>query len=177
MIAKYAGKLKRFFLRGMIYLVVLLWCVTKLNNVEKHNPEFKNKMMMNLNYFGLNNKELTDFFEDPITLLVFSFFEVLAGTFGLFGSYYGNLSSAILFFITNCIYYNPLIPVYHISLFETRMEIFYNIGIFLSILMVLWYPYVDSSVKTDQKVVIESDEENEEEEVVTEAGKNNKKNN
>jgi hypothetical protein len=159
MIGKYAGKLKRFILRAMIYCVVLLWSFTKLNNVEKNNTEFKNKMVAGLGYWGIQNKDIAEFLEDPITLLVYSFFEVVAGIFGVFGSYYGHLFSAIFFFITNFIYYNPFLPVYHISLFETRPEMFYNIGILLSILLLLYYPQEQTKNINQVKQSYNSDED------------------
>jgi hypothetical protein len=163
MISKFAGKFKRFILRAMIYCVVLLWSFTKLNNVEKNNPEFKNKMLAGLGYWGIQNKDIAEFLEDPISLLVFSFLEVVAGIFGVFGSYYGHLFSAIFFFITNFIYYNPFLPVYHISLFETRQEMFYNIGILLSILLLLYYPDEESRKVSQKKQIYDSDEDEEEE--------------
>ena len=138
--------------------------------MEKHGGEFKNKILINLNYFGYQDKSLAEMLDDPIILFVYCALEILAGIFAIFGSYYGNLLSAILFFITNYIYFNPLLPENQISLFNTRTEVFYNIGIFLSLLVLTYYPY-ESVSKVTPKIEEDEQEEQEEEEVVRETAK------
>jgi hypothetical protein len=138
-------RIRRFFCRFLVYFIILLWTVSKLTNLEKHSTEFKHKILGNLSYYGLQNNDLSEILDDPIILTIYCGLEIIAGIFGLFGSYYGHITSAFLFLITNFIYFNPLHPNVKFSLYETRQEIFLNIGTLLSLLLIAFYPY-DSNV-------------------------------
>jgi hypothetical protein len=141
-IKEWAPKLKRFIFRVMLYIIVLLWTVIRINNIEKSSGEFKDKLTRNFAYFKMNNKSVTDFIEDPsLFLLIVLLLEAVFGFMGVFGSFWGNFFSAWLFLFSNVIYFNPLLPENTISLYQTRTELFYNIGIFLSLLLVAYYPY------------------------------------
>lgn len=134
-------KLKRFFFRVMIYQIVLLWIAIRLNNIERTSGEYKDKVLRNLKYFGVNNKELTEFLEDPsLIVLLMCVAEAIFAVMGVFGSYWGNLMSTIMFVLVNIIYFNPLLPEYKISLYNTRQELFYNTGIFAAMLLMTFYP-------------------------------------
>lgn len=149
------SRIKRFICRFLVYFIILLWSVSKLTNVEKHSTEFKNKILGNLNYYGIQNNDLNEILEDPIILTIYCGLEILAGIFGLFGSYYGHLVSAFLFLTTNFIYFNPLHPTFRFSLYETRPEIFFNLGTFLSLLLIAYYPYETKTEKVfdDSEIV------------------------
>lgn len=152
-------KIKRFVFRFLVYQILLLWSVTKFNNVEKHAGDFKNKLLVNFNLLGIKGKEINDLLEDPTILFVYSLLEILAGILGVFGLFIGHILSAFFFLLTNIIYFNPIFPEYSFSLLNTRIEIFYNLGIFLCLLLMAYYPYEDPSKKTLVKVDTEDEEE------------------
>lgn len=158
-------KVKRFFIRFSIYQIVLLWSFIKFNNVEKQAGDFKEKIMRNLGYFNMANKDIAEDLQDPIFLFTLSGLELIAGMFGLFGSFYGNFSSTVLFFISTVIYFNPLLPESQFSLYNIRGELFLNIGIFLSLCLCTYYPHIDEKTqgKVFQTALDEEDEEEEEE--------------
>jgi hypothetical protein len=159
-------KVKRFVYRFLVYQIVLLWSFTKFNNVEKHAGDFKNKLLINFNLFGIKGKELGEALEDPSILFIYSLLEIIAAILGIFGSFYGHLLSAFFFLLTNLIYFNPIFPEYGISLLNTRIELFYNIGILLSLLLLAYYPYENSSAPSpNQRLNDEEDEEEEESEI------------
>ena len=72
--------------------------------------------------------------------------------------------SVILFIVTNLIYFNPYFPENSISLFETREEVFLNIGILVSLLMITFYPYEmeDDNIVEKEITVEDIIKENEE---------------
>src|SRR5690349_1601380 len=102
-------RVKRFLIRLSIYQIILLWSIIKVNNVEKHAGEFKDKIIRNLSYF------------------------------------------------------NPLLPESQFSLYNIRNELFYNIGIFIGLILVTYYPYEDTKQGKIITPQIENDEENEDE--------------
>ena len=152
-------KVKRFIFRFLVYQIILLWSVTKFNNVEKHAGDFKNKILVNLNLLGIRDKYLGEVLEDPTILFVYSLLEIISGVLGLFGSFYGHIFSAFLFLLTNVIYFNPLLPEYSFSLLNTRIELFYNLGIFLTLLLLAYYPYDKSTREKAFHIPQEDDEE------------------
>jgi hypothetical protein len=168
-------KIKRFIFRFLVYQIILLWSVTKFNNVEKHAGDFKSKLLINLNLFGIKGKELGEVLEDPSILFVYSLLEIISAVLGIFGSFYGHILSAFFFLLTNIIYFNPIFPEYGISLLNTRIELFYNIGILLSLLLLAYYPYEDSSKLNVHQVKNEEEDEEEIEETEQTAVSNSKK--
>jgi hypothetical protein len=160
----YLQKIKRFFIRVLIYQIVLLWPFIKINNIEKNAEDFKDKILRNLNYFGIKNKMYSEIAEDPAILFVLCALEIIFGIFGVFGSFYGNLGSAILFAISTTIYFNPLLPENRMSLYQTRIEVLYNIGILLALLLCAFYPYpTKEDTKKNLNIISDFNQENEEE--------------
>lgn len=168
------GKIKRFLSRIMIYQVVLLWPLMKLINIEENSVDFKEKLFRNFSFFGLENKTLYEYAEDPSLLLVLCSSEIIVGIMAIFGSFYGNLLSAILFLINCFIYFNPLFPENKINFYETRVEVLYNFGILLGILLCAFYPY-DKENKNPREI-IDAEEKYAEEKVTMRHHQNQKKN-
>lgn len=149
-------KIKRFFLRLLIYGIVLLWPYHKIKNAENSTKEFQEKLQINLYVFRINPLQYKNILEDPYLILFFlSLLEIIFGILGIFGVFIGNLVSCFLFILTNLIYFNPLFPDYHISLYNTKPELFLNIGILCSLLMITFYPY-SQEIKKQEHI---SDEE------------------
>jgi hypothetical protein len=172
--SEHFGKIKRFLSRILIYQIVLLWPLMKLFNLEKNSVDFKEKLFRNFSFFGLENKTLYEYAEDPSLLLVLSSSELIVGILAIFGSFYGNLLSAILFLINCLIYFNPLFPENKISFYETRIEVLYNFGILLGILLCVFYPYDKENKKLRE--IIDADEEYAEEKVTFKPPQYQKKN-
>ena len=106
---------------------------------------------MNFGYFKINTKDFDHIIEDPsLVLLLYSFVEIIFGIMGIFGSFFGGIMSCICFIITNFIYFNPLFPGNNITLYETREELFLNIGTLCALLMATFYPG-DEHIQTDIK--------------------------
>lgn len=140
-------KIKRFLSRLIIYQYVLLWPYMKINDLERHSVDFRHKVLENFLYFGIQNKTVNEYLNDPNLLLAICSVEILAGIFAIFGSFYGNLLSAVLFSMNCLIYFNPLFPENTISLYDTRSEVFYNIGILITILLCTFYNYESKNEK------------------------------
>lgn len=132
--------LKRFFFRCLIYFIVLLWPYNKIQTIDHSTTEFKQKLQMNFGFFKIHIKELENVIEDPsLVLLLYSLVEIVFGIMGVFGSFFGGIMSCICFILTNFVYFNPLFPGNEITLFETREELFLNIGTLCAMLMATFY--------------------------------------
>lgn len=159
---------KNFIKRTFVYQIVFLWIILRLNNIEKTSGEYKDKFTRNFRYFQIDTTDFNEFIEDPsIFVLFICLFELISSLFGLFGSFYGNLFATLLFGITNLIYFNPLLPENRIKLYGSRQEILYNLGIFISMLMMTFYS--DETKKKVINAVEDPDEENEKDEKLTES--------
>jgi len=143
------SKSKRFLSRLMIYQIILLWAFIRLNKIEQTSDEIKEKLKRNMMFFNIpKHKILVDFIEDPsLFVLVWCFLELAFGVFSLFGSRFANKVSAFLFFITSIIYFNPLLPENRGNGYDMRVELFYNIGIFLGILLCAYQPVPKDAVE------------------------------
>ena len=144
---------KRFIFRCFIYFIVLLWPYNKIQTIDHSTTEFKQKLQMNFGYFKINTKDFDHIIEDPsLVLLLYSFVEIIFGIMGIFGSFFGGIMSCICFILTNFVYFNPLFPGNNITLYETREELFLNIGTLCALLMATFYPgddYKQPNTKDD----------------------------
>jgi hypothetical protein len=149
------GMLKRFFMRFLIYFIVLLWPFIKLQNLNQSIEEYKGKLTENLKLLGLTSKYYFDLIDDPsLIFILYSFLEIIFGILGLFGVFIGGFFSIIMFIISNIIYFNPFIEMNKISLLETRVELFLNFGILVSLCVCTYYPYeiVENYEKEEQEI-------------------------
>lgn len=138
---------KRFLFRCFIYFIVLLWPYNKIQTIDHSTTEFKQKLQMNFGYFKIHTKEFEHIIEDPsLVLLLYSFAEIIFGIMGIFGSFFGGIMSCICFTFTNFIYFNPLFPGNNITLYDTREELFLNIGTLCALLMATFYPGDDAII-------------------------------
>lgn len=145
-------KIKRFGSRVLVYQIVFLWILMRLNNIEKTSGDYKDKLTRSMKYFEIQNKDISDFLEDPsLVVLLLCVSELIFAIFGLFGSYWGNLMSTLMFAFTNFIYFNPLLPENRIGLYQTRQEVFYNLGIFVALLIMTFSP-MPSKTKIEYSV-------------------------
>lgn len=94
------------------------------------------------------NQSVANFIEDPsLFVLIWCVLEILFGVLAVFGNTLSNKVSAFLFSITTIIYFNPLLPENRLNLYDMRIELFYNIGIFLAILLCSYQPIPDDAVE------------------------------
>ena len=159
------AKFKRFFMRFLVYYIVLLWPYVKLGNMEGNTDDYKKKLQMIFYLLNLKGNTARDIIQDPsLILFVYSILEIFFGILGTFGFFCANIISVILFIVTNLIYFNPYFPENSISLFETREEVFLNIGILVSLLMITFYPYEmeDDNIVEKEITVEDIIKENEE---------------
>jgi hypothetical protein len=129
-------------MRLMIYQIIILWASIRLNKIEQTSDEIKEKLKRNYMYFNIpKNQTILDFIEDPsLFVLIWCVLEIIFGILGLFGSTFGNKVSAFLFSITTIIYFNPLLPENLVNLYDIRIELFFNIGILLGMLLCAYQP-------------------------------------
>ena len=153
-------KIKHFFLRFLIYFVVILWPYSKLQNLFQHVEEFKSSIFKNLAFYKIkfDPKENGD-----LILIIFFFYscaECFFGIMGLFNFFIGHIFSIIFFVITNFIYFNPFMEENKIKLLNTKVELFYNIGIIFSIGIIAFYPKQEEKKekKIETPVNLEDDE-------------------
>ena len=145
--------IKNFFLRLLIYLVVLLWPLSKLQNLYQNVEEFKKIIFRNLALykFKFDPKENND------SILIFFFFytcaECLFSILGIFNFAIGHIFSIILFVLTNFIYFNPFIEENSIKLLNTKPELFYNIGILISLGLLAFYPKIEEKNQQPQNEI------------------------
>ena len=133
-------QIRDFIFRFLIYFVIILWPYTKLQNLQENTEGFKNHLIRNFSYFKI---KLDAKAHDELIFTIFSlytFFELIFGCLGLFNFYVGHLFSLICFFITNFIYFNPLLEENKIKLIDTKVDIFYNIGVFFCLGLLTFYP-------------------------------------
>jgi hypothetical protein len=160
--ANFFGKTRNFFIRFSILAIVLLWNVIRLNNIDKSSDELRDKLSRSLSYYGMLSPGLKEFVEDPSLILLLGLLaDLIFNVMAIFGSYRGAVLSGIMFLINNLIYFNPLLPEYQISLYNTRIEVLTNIGVMLSIFMFAYYPYEDKIVKPLSEEELDQIEENE----------------
>ncbi len=146
------SKLKDFFLRFLIYFVIILWPYTKLQNLFQNVEEFKNSIFKNLAFYKIkfDPKENSD-----LILIIFFFYscaEFIFALLGLFNFFVGHIFSIIFFIITNFIYFNPFMDENRIKLVNTKIELFYNIGIIFSIGIVAFYPKQEEKKDDNKKI-------------------------
>lgn len=143
------SKSKRFLMRLMIYQIIFLWAFIRLNKIEQTSDEIKEKLKRNYTYFNIpKNKTALDFIEDPsLFVLIWCILEIIFGILAVFGSRFGNKVSAFLFTITTFIYFNPLLPENRANIYDMRIELVYNIGIFLGILLCAYQPVPEDAVE------------------------------
>ena len=154
------GKIRNFFIRFGILSVVLLWNIIRLNNIDKSSDELRDKLSRSLGYFGLLSPSVKEYVEDPSLILLLGLLaDLVFNVMALFGSKRGAILTGIMFLINNLVYFNPLLPEYQISLFNTRVEVLTNIGILLSIFMFAYYPYEEKSVTPISEEELEEIEE------------------
>jgi uncharacterized membrane protein YciS (DUF1049 family) len=111
----------------------------------------------------MQNREIGEILQDPSYLFFLCILEIICGVLGIFGSFYGNLLSAVLFLISSTIYFNPLLPENQFSLYNIRTELFYNIGIFISLILCAYFPYPQTNKgKVINTAIDDEDLENEE---------------
>ena len=153
-------KIKHFFLRFLIYFVVILWPYSKLQNLFQHVEEFKSSIFKNLAFYKIkfDPKENGD-----LILIIFFFYscaECFFAIMGLFNFFIGHIFSIIFFVITNFIYFNPFMEENKIKLLNTKVELFYNIGIIFSIGIIAFYPKQEEKKekKIETPVNLEDDE-------------------
>ena len=143
------SKIKLFFFRFLIYFIIILWPFIKLQNIFQNVEEFKNSLFRNLAFynFKFDPKENND------SILIFFFFytcaECIFSILGLFNFFIGHLFSMILFFITNYIYFNPFMEENKIKLVNTKIELFYNIGIFFALGLLAFDPRKEEKKETE----------------------------
>lgn len=144
---KLKQSLNNFFFRFLVYFVVVLWPYIKIKDINNQTELLIQKIKINFNYFHCHKDFLKPFVEDPsLFLLIYGLFEFAAGIFAMFGSFYAGLISIILFIFSNFIYFNPLLSENKISLYNTREEVFFNIGILASLIVVTYYPYEEDKI-------------------------------
>jgi hypothetical protein len=154
------GKIRNFFIRFGILSVVLLWNVIRLNNIDKSSDELRDKLSRSLGYYGFLSPGVKEFIEDPSLILLLGLVaDIIFNIMALFGSKRGAILTGIMFLVNNLLYFNPLLPEYQISLFNTRVEVLTNIGILLSIFMFAYYPYEEKSVTPISEEELEEIEE------------------
>ena len=146
------NKLKNFFFRLLIYFVVLLWPYSKLQNLYQNVEGFKNAVFRNLAFykFKFDPKENNDFI--LITFFFYTLLECIFSTLGLFNFFIGHIFSMIFFVITNFIYFNPFMEENKIKLVNTKIELFYNIGIFFSLGIIAFYPKEEEKIIENENV-------------------------
>ena len=154
-------KIKNFIFRLLIYFVVVLWPYTKLQNIYQDVEQFKNSILRNL---ALINIRFDQKAYDDLILITFFFYscaELVFAILGLFNYFIGHIFSMIFFVITNFIYFNPFIEVNKIKIVNTKVELFYNIGVFFSIGLLAFYPQKEEKKKDEieePKKILEDDE-------------------
>ena len=141
-------KLKNFFIRLLVYFIVMLWPYVKLQNLFQNVEDFKKSIFNNLAFLNIK----IDPKENNDTILIIFFFytcaECIFSTMGLFNVYIGHVFSMVFFFITNFIYFNPFMEENKIKLINTKAELFFNIGVFFSLGVLAFYP---NENKTSEK--------------------------
>ena len=146
------NKLKNFFFRLLIYFVVLLWPYSKLQNLYQNVEGFKNAVFRNLAFykFKFDPKENNDFI--LITFFFYTLLECIFSTLGLFNFFIGHIFSMIFFVITNFIYFNPFMEENKIKLVNTKIELFYNIGVFFALGILAFYSEKEEKIIEKEKV-------------------------
>ena len=159
--SNYISKVKNFIIRFCLLFVVLLWNFIRLNNIDKSTNELKDKLTRNFMYFNILTPEVKEYIEDPsLILLIVLLIGIISNILALFGNFKGALVSAIAFGLDVLIYFNPLLPENKISLYGTRVELFTNIGVLLSLFMCAYYPYNDKKVEiSDEEIIVENIQE------------------
>jgi hypothetical protein len=158
--SNFFGKFRNFLIRLGILAVVFLWNVIRLNNIDKSSDELRDKLSRSLGYFGFLSPNVKEFVEDPSLILLLALLaDLVFNLMALFGSYKGAVLSGIMFLINNLVYFNPFLPEYQITLYNTRIEVLTNIGILLSIFMFAYYPYEDKTVTPISEQELEEIEE------------------
>jgi hypothetical protein len=149
MAASWMTSFKRFLKRVLIFAVVSLWIHIR-TDINKASTEFKDKFTRNFMYFGYYNEDIKDFLEDPsLVVLIMVALEAIFNLLGVFGNYFSMLMSTIFFGFYTLLYFNPLLPESRLSLYETRVELFLNLGTLLALMMCTFYPYDQEDVKKE----------------------------
>jgi hypothetical protein len=158
--SNYISKFKNFVIRFCLLFVVILWNFLRINNIDKSTGEYKEKLTRNFMFFNILTPTIKDYIEDPsLILLIILLVGLISNILALFGNFKGVFLSAIIFGLDLIVYFNPLLPENKITLFGTRIELFTNIGILLSLLMCAYYPYNDKKIEMSDEEIIENIQE------------------
>ena len=142
-------KIKNFFFRLLIYFVVILWPYTKLQNIYQDVEQFKNSIFRNLSFYHIRFDQKG---YDDLILITFFFYscaECVFAILGLFNYFIGHIFSMIFFVITNFIYFNPFMEPNKIKIVNTKVELFYNIGVFFSLGILAFHPEEEEKKEKD----------------------------
>ncbi len=147
--------MKNFLLRLTVYAVIILWPLTKIQNVYQTVDHFKTMVFKNLAFYKykINYDPKNNPYDEPI--LTFYFFyslaELIFAILGVFNVKYGHILSIILFIFTNFVYFNPFIPENNFKLIGTKEELFYNIGVLISLGLLTYKPVEKEEKKEKDK--------------------------
>ena len=148
----FGRKYTNFFLRLLVYLVIIMWPYTKLQNLYKFVEDFRKVMFSNFAFFKIPFDPKAN--EDAY--LIFFFFSSLAelifAILGLFDIFIGHVVSMIFFVLMNFIYFNPLMEENRIKLVNTKSELFYNIGLFFALGLLAFYPQPEENKGVEKEI-------------------------
>ena len=157
----FCEKCKNFFYRLLVYFVVVLWPYSRVQNLYKNADSFKNTLQRN---FGIKLEDSNEY-KDTIllTLFFYSFIEFIFTILGLFDFFIGHLFSMIFFVISNLIFFYPFVTGNEFKLIGMKIETFFNVGIFFSVVLIAFYPRKpeekeEDEIKVKPKLDLEDDE-------------------
>jgi hypothetical protein len=150
MAATWKTSIKRFLKRALIFAVVSLWVHIR-SDIQKGSTEFKDKFTRNFMFFGYFNEDIKALLEDPsLIVLILLILEAIFNFLAIFGNSFSLLMSTLFFGFYTFLYFNPLLPEYRLSLYETRTELFLNLGTLLALMLATFYPYgMEDDVKKE----------------------------
>ena len=151
-------KCKNFLYRLLVYLVVVLWPYSRVQNLFKNADSFKATLQRNFN-LKLESNE----YKETILLCFFfySLIEFIFTLLGLFDIFIGHIFTMIFFVVSNFIFFNPFVSGNEFRLIGMKQETFFNIGILFSIGLIAFYPKnieKEESGSKDEPIVLEDDE-------------------
>ena len=130
--------------------MTVIWLYMKYSNLDKSTDDFKQKVMKNLNFFGLDNSFFEVIFNDPIIInFILLLSETIFLLMAVFASKLGAWMVAIHFSFTTFLFFNPFLPENRFSILklDARHDMITAYGVLFCFFMIASYPAEDDFIE------------------------------
>ena len=164
---KWSKKLWRFFIRLIIYQIVILWILLKCTNFSKHSIQLKNHVYSALEAFDTTSKLVDEIFIHPqLATKLITALEAILVLFALTGNKSCGVYLAFINIFTSLIYYNPFLKVnLENHYFGVSQDLLLGVACALAMLVCSMRPHCCEAINDWNPWEYQNEEEDNDEEI------------